>query len=69
VKQASGAPPEPIEVKVDARNKKRQQRFAAWLGGSFFAEYQQNFQSVWKTKQEYDEIGPSCMRASAVQLG
>mmetsp|Transcript_122248 Transcript_122248/g.346570 ORF Transcript_122248/g.346570 Transcript_122248/m.346570 type:complete len:418 (+) Transcript_122248:99-1352(+) len=69
VRQASGAPPEPIEVKVDARTRKKHQRFAAWLGGSLFAQYQEHFASVWKTKKEYDEVGPSCMRASAVHLG
>lgn len=69
VKQHTGAPPEPIEVKVHGNGKKKHQRFAAWLGGSLFAQHQDYFHSIWKTKQEYDEVGPSCMRASAVNLG
>mmetsp|Transcript_78160 Transcript_78160/g.229085 ORF Transcript_78160/g.229085 Transcript_78160/m.229085 type:complete len:429 (-) Transcript_78160:239-1525(-) len=57
----SGAKPEPITVQVHGSKQRRAQRFAAWLGGSIFAQDPQ-FLSVSKTKQEYDEVGPACMR-------
>uniref|UniRef100_A0A7S4Q5B9 Actin-related protein 3 n=1 Tax=Alexandrium monilatum TaxID=311494 RepID=A0A7S4Q5B9_9DINO len=59
----SGKAPEPIDVKVCGSKQRKQQRFAAWLGGSIFAQEPQ-FLSVCKTKQEYDEVGPACMRGN-----
>lgn len=61
--QASGVPPTPLEVCVHGGRQKKHQRYAAWLGGSMFAQ-EASFQSVLKTKREYEEVGPSCMRAS-----
>lgn len=34
------------------------QKFAAWVGGSILASLS-TFQSMWVTKQDYDEFGPS----------
>lgn len=65
---ASGRPPQPIAVEVYGGKQRRHQRYAAWLGGSLFAQEAQ-FHSVCKTKQEYDEVGPSCMRACPVMQG
>jgi len=58
-----GQPSQPISVRVRGGRQRKQQRYAAWLGGSLFAQEPQ-FQAAFKTKQEYDEVGPSCMRAS-----
>jgi len=57
---AGGAQPRGIPVVVRG-GKRSHQRFAAWLGGSLFAA-EANFESFCKTKKEYDEVGPSCMR-------
>lgn len=65
---ASGVQTSSIPVQVRGGKRRNQQRFAAWLGGSLFAA-EPNFESHCKTKKEYDEIGPSCMRASPVLLG
>lgn len=65
---ASGTSPEPINVQVHGGKQRKHQRFAAWLGGSIFAQETQ-FHTACKTKQEYDEVGPQCMRASPVLLG
>lgn len=67
IQQASGQLPQPISVQVRGGRQRKQQRYMAWLGGSLFAQEPQ-FQSTFKTKQEYDEVGPSCMRASPVLL-
>jgi len=68
VRLGSGAPPTPIPVCVHGGRQRKQQRYAAWLGGSLFAREPQ-FQAIVKTKQEYEEVGPSCMRGSAILLG
>jgi len=65
IEQASGQRPQPIPVRVRGGRQRKQQRYAAWLGGSLFAQEPQ-FQVAFKTKQEYDEVGPSCMRSSPV---
>ncbi|CAE8644438.1 unnamed protein product [Polarella glacialis] len=65
---ASGHPSQPIEVCAHGGKQRKQQRYAAWLGGSLFAQEPQ-FLSVCKTKREYEEVGPSCMRGSPVLLG
>jgi len=66
IKAASGgAAPRSIAVEVHGGKKRGQQRFAAWLGGSLLAA-EPNFESHCKTKADYAEHGPSCMRASAV---
>jgi len=65
---AGGATPKALPVEVRGGKRKNQQRFAAWLGGSLFAA-DANFESHCKTKKEYDEVGPSCMRASPVLMG
>lgn len=66
---SSGASPEPIVVQVGGGTGKRlaHQRYAAWLGGSLFAA-EPKFIHACKTKQEYDECGPSCMRGSPILL-
>eukprot|EP00928_Gymnodinium_smaydae_P040361 TRINITY_DN27378_c0_g5_i1.p1 TRINITY_DN27378_c0_g5~~TRINITY_DN27378_c0_g5_i1.p1 ORF type:complete len:428 (-),score=91.74 TRINITY_DN27378_c0_g5_i1:107-1390(-) len=56
----SGVPPQPIAVQVD-QSKRKATRFAAWLGGSLLAA-ESTFPSTCKSKREYDEVGPSCMR-------
>eukprot|EP00440_Ansanella_granifera_P049023 gb/GFBE01053114.1/.p1 GENE.gb/GFBE01053114.1/~~gb/GFBE01053114.1/.p1 ORF type:complete len:212 (+),score=37.78 gb/GFBE01053114.1/:1-636(+) len=61
---ATGTPPNPIEVNVHGHKRKNHQRYAAWLGGSLLAQ-EDSFQSILKTKREYEEVGPSCMRASS----
>jgi len=64
----SGFSPQPIPVRVHGGQKRKQQLYAAWLGGSILAQ-EPNFQSLIKTKQEYDEVGPSCMRGSPLLWG
>jgi len=66
--QASGASPEPIAVQVSG-GKRKNQRFAAWLGGSIFAGDEAQFEAACKLKKDYEEVGPQCMRASPVLLG
>eukprot|EP00404_Azadinium_spinosum_P032680 CAMPEP_0180585392 /NCGR_PEP_ID=MMETSP1037_2-20121125/16089_1 /TAXON_ID=632150 /ORGANISM="Azadinium spinosum, Strain 3D9" /LENGTH=429 /DNA_ID=CAMNT_0022603495 /DNA_START=44 /DNA_END=1333 /DNA_ORIENTATION=+ len=66
--QVSGTLPQPIAVQVHGAKQRKHQRYAAWLGGSLFAQEPQ-FQTMCKTKQEYDEVGPQCMRGSPVLLG
>mmetsp|Transcript_36655 Transcript_36655/g.117854 ORF Transcript_36655/g.117854 Transcript_36655/m.117854 type:complete len:98 (+) Transcript_36655:620-913(+) len=61
--KVSGSRPTDVPVKVHGERKA--QRFSAWLGGSFLAS-EPRFNALFKTKQEYEEVGPSCMRASAV---
>lgn len=64
---SGGAAPRgiPVAVQGGKTKKKTDQRFAAWLGGSLLAA-EPNFESHCKTKADYAEHGPSCMRASAV---
>jgi len=64
----SGQLPRSIPVEVHGGSARKQRRHMAWLGGSLFAQEPQ-FQASFKTKQEYDEIGPSCMRSKAAFLG
>mmetsp|Transcript_21679 Transcript_21679/g.49353 ORF Transcript_21679/g.49353 Transcript_21679/m.49353 type:complete len:429 (+) Transcript_21679:88-1374(+) len=61
VQQRSGVKASPLSVQVSAPKARSQQKYAAWLGGSFFAA-EQNFERVCHSKREYDEVGPSCMR-------
>mmetsp|Transcript_68304 Transcript_68304/g.172160 ORF Transcript_68304/g.172160 Transcript_68304/m.172160 type:complete len:426 (+) Transcript_68304:98-1375(+) len=65
---ASGNAPKPIPVQVQGGRQRKQQRYAAWLGGSLVAQ-EPHFLPHFKTKQEYEEVGPSCMRGSPVLLG
>lgn len=65
---ASGAPPQPIKVDVRGGRKRKDQQFAAWLGGSLFADGD-HFPGVVKTKQQYEEIGPQVMRGNPILLG
>jgi len=65
---ASGTQPTPIPVYVHGGRQRKQQRYAAWLGGSLFAQ-QPQFRAAVKTKQEYEEVGPSCMRGSPILVG
>mmetsp|Transcript_3155 Transcript_3155/g.5549 ORF Transcript_3155/g.5549 Transcript_3155/m.5549 type:complete len:436 (-) Transcript_3155:51-1358(-) len=64
----SGHAAQPIGCQVCGWRRRSMQRWAAWLGGSLFAA-QPQFGSLCKTKQEYDEVGPSCMRSSPVLMG
>jgi actin-related protein len=48
------APPE-SRIRIIAAPERN---FAAWIGGSILASLS-SFQSIWITKQEYDESGPS----------
>lgn len=68
ISKASGRQAQPIAVEVKKGRRAAQQRFAAWLGGSLFAA-EPSFVSQCKTKRQYDEEGPSCMRSSPVLLG
>merc|ERR1712194_385903 len=58
-----GAKAQAIEVKVHGGKKRKQQCYAAWLGGSLLAQ-EPSFEAMCKTKQQYDEIGPQCMRST-----
>jgi len=66
-KLATGMLPQPIEVAVHTGRAKKQQRYATWLGGSLLAQ-EANFHSMCKTKREYEEVGPSCMRTNPIFL-
>jgi len=59
----SGQAPKPIEVNVWSQKNRNEQRYTGWLGGSLFAATE-SFEQHCKTKKEYDEIGPACMRSS-----
>lgn len=64
-----GVSPAPIKVHVGGGTGKRlvHQRYAAWLGGSLFAA-EQNFVNACKTRADYYEHGPSCMRGIPMLL-
>jgi len=64
---SSGSQPQAINVQVCGSIKRSYQKFAAWLGGSLFASEPQ-FETSIKTKKEYDEVGPQCLRGSPVLL-
>jgi len=66
--KVSGVMPQAIPVEVHGGKRRGHQRFAAWLGGSMFAAEPQ-FESHCKTKKEYDEVGPQCMRGNPVLVG
>eukprot|EP00697_Spironema_sp_BW2_P010722 gnl/Spiro4/26080_TR13005_c0_g1_i1.p2 gnl/Spiro4/26080_TR13005_c0_g1~~gnl/Spiro4/26080_TR13005_c0_g1_i1.p2 ORF type:complete len:437 (+),score=102.39 gnl/Spiro4/26080_TR13005_c0_g1_i1:112-1311(+) len=65
VEERSGMKPTPIETNVVRHH---YQQYAVWLGGSLLAATDE-FYSVAKTKAQYEEFGPSCMRHSAVFTG
>lgn len=65
---ATGRRPQDIEVQVHGSKLRKQQRYAAWLGGSLLAQ-DAAFLNMVKSKREYEENGPSCMRGSPVLLG
>eukprot|EP00931_Biecheleriopsis_adriatica_P085795 TRINITY_DN60595_c0_g1_i1.p1 TRINITY_DN60595_c0_g1~~TRINITY_DN60595_c0_g1_i1.p1 ORF type:complete len:462 (+),score=108.80 TRINITY_DN60595_c0_g1_i1:104-1387(+) len=65
---STGIAPQAMEVRVHGGRQRKQQRYAAWLGGSLLAQ-EAHFLSMCKTKREYEEVGPSCMRSSPVLLG
>merc|ERR1712039_859317 len=54
-----------MQVNVHGGKKRKNQCYAAWLGGSLFAQ-EPSFESICKSKQEYDEIGASCMRGATM---
>jgi len=56
---------EASKVPVTIVEHKRQQ-YAVWYGGAMLAMTGQAFYSKCHTKQQYDEVGPSIARASAV---
>lgn len=57
----SGALPQPIPVTVVDGGKRKDTKYASWLGGSLLAT-EPTFEGMCKLKQEYDEVGPQCMR-------
>lgn len=61
IAQQKGASPTKLDVKVHKAQQKNSQRFAAWIGGSLMAN-NPSFDSIVKTKADYNEQGPSCMR-------
>jgi len=63
----TGRRPQDIEVCVHGSKKRAQQRYAAWLGGSLLAQ-EAVFARMLKTKREYEEVGPACMRGSPVAM-
>ncbi|CAE7878272.1 NNT [Symbiodinium microadriaticum] len=65
---STGRRPQDIEVLVHGSKKRAQQRYAAWLGGSLLAQ-EAIFSKMVKTKREYEEVGPACMRSSPVVMG
>ncbi|CAJ1438053.1 unnamed protein product [Effrenium voratum] len=62
---STGRRPQDIEVCVHGSKQRKQQRYAAWLGGSLLAQ-EPTFLTMVKSKKEYEEVGPSCMRGSPV---
>mmetsp|Transcript_59017 Transcript_59017/g.129571 ORF Transcript_59017/g.129571 Transcript_59017/m.129571 type:complete len:420 (+) Transcript_59017:81-1340(+) len=57
----------PKDLPVQVFDHRKSQRYAAWLGGAFVAS-EPRFAPLFKTKKEYEEEGPACMRASAVLM-
>lgn len=50
----------PVQVKTIARPERK---YDAWIGGSILAS-QSTIQSLWYTKQEYEEFGPDFIHRS-----
>ena len=48
------------KVKVYAGAQSSERRFGSWIGGSILASCD-SFQSMWVTKQEYEEHGKSIL--------
>eukprot|EP01089_Gocevia_fonbrunei_P014103 TRINITY_DN3793_c0_g2_i1.p1 TRINITY_DN3793_c0_g2~~TRINITY_DN3793_c0_g2_i1.p1 ORF type:complete len:696 (+),score=119.03 TRINITY_DN3793_c0_g2_i1:3-2090(+) len=53
-KELGNLAPSTIKLKVIAPPERK---YSTWIGGSIFASLS-NFQNVWISKEEYDEIGP-----------
>lgn len=53
----------PIEVNVKSH---KYQKYAVWFGGSMVSDMPSYHTTYVKTKQEYEEVGPSIMRESVV---
>eukprot|EP00929_Paragymnodinium_shiwhaense_P071661 TRINITY_DN36412_c0_g1_i1.p1 TRINITY_DN36412_c0_g1~~TRINITY_DN36412_c0_g1_i1.p1 ORF type:complete len:423 (+),score=74.71 TRINITY_DN36412_c0_g1_i1:146-1414(+) len=63
----TGVAAEPLPVKVYS-HKRSACRYAAWLGASLWSE-SPVFERSCKLKQDYDEIGPACMRTPMMLMG
>jgi actin-related protein 3 len=61
IAQKNDVVPTKLDVKVHKAQQKNSQRYAAWIGGSLMAS-NPSFASVLKTKADYQEQGPACMR-------
>lgn len=58
----SGVPPQPLRVQADdATGQRKANRYASWLGGALLGA-EPTFESICKSKREYNEVGPQCMR-------
>ncbi len=54
-KEITSLAPSSLNVKIDAPPERE---YSAWIGGSILGSMA-TFQSMWISKQEYDESGPS----------
>src|SRR5690606_31765248 len=54
-KEVSALAPQSMKVKVIAP---AERKYSVWIGGSILSSLS-TFESMWITKQEYDESGPS----------
>nr|KAG5710330.1 hypothetical protein BaRGS_009046 [Batillaria attramentaria] len=57
-KEITTIAPAPKKVKIVAPPERK---FSVWIGGSILASLG-NFQTMWITKQEYDEVGPAIVQ-------
>jgi actin-related protein len=56
----NGPPLSPLQIKVVAPPERK---YSVWIGGSILSSLS-TFQSMWVTKQEYDESGPAIIHRS-----
>ena len=61
-KEITALAPPTMKIKIIAPPERK---FSAWIGGSILASMS-DFQSMWITKQEYDESGPAVVERKCV---
>lgn len=64
-KELTNSAPSSMRVKVIAPPERK---YSVWIGGSILASLS-TFQTMWCTKQEYDEMGPGIVHRSEFNIG
>lgn len=63
-KELTNSAPSTMRVKVIAPPERK---YSVWIGGSILASLS-TFQTMWCTKQEYDEMGPGIVHRSEFNI-